>query len=73
MKSVTLVFDIRMNKQFNIPKKWQGFFDAWVTDDEDRTDKQWELVEKYTFEDFVKEQLPFNCEVNDVEIYDYDE
>lgn len=73
MKTVTLVFDIRMNKQFNIPKKWQSFFDAWVTDDEDRTDKQWELVEKYTFEDFVKEQLPFVCEVNDVEIYDYDE
>lgn len=73
MKKVTLDFNIRMHKQFDIPKKWQDFFDAWVADDEDRTDKQWELVDKYTFEDFVKEQLPFVCEVNDVEIYDYDE
>lgn len=43
--------DIDIN---NLPKKWQTFCKACLKDDDERSDKEWELVENYTMRDLLK-------------------
>lgn len=63
--------DILVAKRVTIevPPKFEPFVRAWLKGDDERTDKDWDLVESHTFEEMFSKVL--KEEVNDVEIYDY--
>lgn len=68
MKKITVEYDIRVEKEFIVPKKWEKFFDTWqCVNEEDYTNEQWDLIESHSLEEFIEEQINyeaiFNAEV----------
>lgn len=72
MKTITLSYTIQEIKTFNVPQngKWAKWFKAWEKDEDDRTDADWNLLDKYYMEDFLASQGIPNA--FDVECYNYE-
>lgn len=71
MKSITLDYYTYERKTFTIPTegKWYNYFKAFFKDDDERTRQDWNFLDKYSLEDFVK--LRTGKKVTDIEIFDY--
>lgn len=76
MKTITLSFSYIQTKKFIIPKngKWKKFFDAWLKEENERTNEDWNILEENSFEDFIAEQLKLkiadNNYIDNVDIID---
>lgn len=57
-------------KLFRFPKIVNGekFFKAWLTDDDERTDADWDILDENDVCDFLKSQ---GISANEVELVDY--
>jgi hypothetical protein len=55
--------------EIDVPAHWMPFAKAWLADDEERTDEQWELVENHSWNDMVDDFLPEDESVYSAEIY----
>ena len=55
---ITLSYQTWTTKTFTIPEKgkWARFFKAWLKDDDDRTNADWDILEKYDMYDFLSSQ-----------------
>lgn len=72
MKTITLSFHkqkvtIAVNK---LKKEDKDFIKAFLTDDDERTNKQWDLVEKNSFYKLLK-NLGYNPNTEEIFIEDY--
>ncbi len=72
MKTITLSFHkqkvtIAINK---LKKEDKDFIKAFLTDDDERTNKQWDLVEKNSFHKLLK-NLGYNPNTEEIFIEDY--
>jgi hypothetical protein len=67
---ITLEYNTWAEKTFSIPKnsKWENFFKAWLTDDDERTDADWDILDENDIYDFLKSQ---GINANKVELVDY--
>ena len=55
---VTLGYNTWVEKTFSVPEnsKWGKFFKTWLTDDDERTDADWDILEKNDIYDFLQSQ-----------------
>lgn len=71
MKSITMSYAIVETKTFPIPTsgEWKTFFDIWEKSEDDRTDEEWDFIERYSLEDFLKANgiHGYEIDVNDWE------
>lgn len=53
---VTLDYNTWVEKTFSVPKgsKWERFFKAWLTDNDKRTNADWDILEEYNIYDFLQ-------------------
>lgn len=51
-----------------ISKKWKDFLDAWMTDDDDRTDEQWDILENHELREMFKD-LGYNV-TDEIDLWD---
>ena len=67
---VTLEYSTCVEKTFSIPKnsQWERFFKAWLTDDDERTDADWDILDENDIYDFLQSQ---GISANEVELIDY--
>jgi hypothetical protein len=67
---ITLEYSTLVEKTFSIPKnsKWEKFFKAWLTDDDERTDADWDILDENDIYDFLQSQ---GISANEVELIDY--
>jgi hypothetical protein len=67
---ITLEYNTLVEKTFSIPKnsKWEKFFKAWLTDDDERTDADWDILDENDIYDFLQSQ---GISANEVELIDY--
>lgn len=63
-------FDMLVSKQMeiDIPVHWMPFAEAWLTDEEKRTDEQWDLLEHHNWEEMIEEFLAEDEECYESEI-----
>ena len=68
-------FDVLVSKQMKIdvPAHWMPFAEAWFTNEEERTDAQWGLLENHCWSEMVEEFLAEDGEVYEVEVYSVEE
>lgn len=68
---VTLDYQTWATKTLTIPEKgkWHAFFKAWLKDEDDRTDADWNILEKYTIYDFLDSQ---GIHTNEVELINFE-
>lgn len=74
MKTITLDYNGTRRKTINVkelPAEWQKWLEAWHTDDDDRTDAQWDEVEAHTFEEMLEEVFGEEVCPESVEVWDY--
>lgn len=66
-----ITFDVLVSKrmEFDVPAHWVPFVEAWIADDEERTEEQWKVAESHTWKEMVEELLPEDEEVHDAELY----
>ena len=66
-----IIFDVLVSKQMeiDIPSHWMPYAEAFFTDEEERTDEQWDLVESHSWNEIVDEFLPNDEEAHEVGIY----
>lgn len=58
MKTITLSYVTTTTKTFDVPQSgmWAKWFKAWEKDDDNRTNADWKLLDKYHLEDFLDTQ-----------------
>ena len=57
-KKVEMEFDVLVEKRIEIneiPDRWVEWFEAWDTCDDKRTDEQWDLLERHTWEEVLSD------------------
>lgn len=55
-KKVEMEFGVFIQKKIEIneiPDRWVKWFEAWDTCDDERTDEQWGLVKRHTWEEVL--------------------
>ena len=77
MKSITLSYTVPKTITINVeelPWKYKEWLEAVVTDDEDRTDEQWDLAEDNNFfPEIIKEATGDIIDpYDDIDIEDYE-
>ena len=67
---ITLEYNTWVEKTFLVPKntKWEKFFKAWLTDDDERTEADWDILEENSIYDFLQSQ---GISANGVGFIDY--
>ena len=67
---VTLEYNTWVEKTFSVPKgsKWEKFFKAWLTNDDERTDADWDILDENDIYDFLQSQ---GISANEVALVDY--
>lgn len=63
--------DVLVSKriEFEVPAHLMPYMRAWLVDDDERTDEQWDLLEGNSWNKILQEFLPENEKVSEVEIY----
>lgn len=63
-------FDVLVSKQMeiDIPAHWMPYAEAWFANEDERTEKQWGLLECHFWNEMIEEFLPEDEEVYEVEI-----
>lgn len=67
---ITLGYNTWVEKTFSVPKnsKWERFFKAWLTSDDERTDADWDILDKNNIYDFLQSQ---GISANEVDLINY--
>lgn len=67
---ITLGYETWVEKTFSIPKnsKWERFFEAWLTDEDERTDADWDILDENSIYDFLQSQ---GISTTEVDFIDY--
>ena len=71
-KKVRMKFDVKIEKRIEIkeiPDRWVKWFEAWDTCDDERTDEQWDLVEKHNWEEVLADIT--NEDIWEAELWSY--
>lgn len=71
-KKVEMEFDVFVGKRIEIneiPERWVEWFEAWDTCDDKRTDEQWDLVEKHTWEEVLSDII--GEDINEASLWSY--
>lgn len=55
-----ILFNVLISKEMEIevPDSWMPYAKAYFTDDEERTDEQWDLVEAHGWDELIDAFLP---------------
>lgn len=66
-----ITFDILVSKQMEIdvPAHWIPYAEACFTNEEERTNEQWGLIESHSWNEMIEEFLSEDEEAHEVEIY----
>lgn len=72
MRTITVDYLISKRSTFDIPKVgfWADWFKAWDKDEDDRTEEDYEILDKAELEDFIRLKTGFRA--YDIELYDCD-
>ena len=71
-KKVEIEFDVFVQKRIEIneiPDRWVEWFEAWDSDEDERTDEQWDLVDKHTWEEVLADIT--GEDIHEAELWSY--
>lgn len=70
---VTLSYDVPVTKTYEVAnKKWKKFFEALVTDDDNKSVAQWEIVDNNCIADFIRAMGDEVDDYSDIDIDDFE-
>lgn len=75
MDTITLEYGTVKKRTIEVktlPKKWQKWLKAWYTDEDDRTDAQWNEAEAHTFEEMLMELFDEEVYSESVDVLSYE-
>ena len=71
-KKVEMEFNVFVQKRIEIkeiPDRWVEWFEAWDTCDDERTDEQWDLVERHNWEEVLADIT--GEDIHEAELWSY--
>lgn len=71
-KKVEMEFDVFVGKRIEIneiPDRWVEWFEAWDACDDERTDEQWDLLERHTWEEVLSDIT--GEDINEASLWSY--
>lgn len=73
MKKITLSYCVYEERTFEVPTsgKWHKFFTAWEKDEDELTDSEWKILNRYSLKDFICSQTDKDIG-DDIDVVDYD-
>jgi hypothetical protein len=75
MMKMKIKFDVTVSKQMEIdvPANWMPFAKAYFTNEEERTNEQWDLLDSHTWGEMIEEFLAEGEELYETTIYSVEE